>query len=352
MLPKNTVSWTVLLLVYRLVMSQHSTANGNLSTNLLLNTLIEMLQGPLTHHHVFITSEESSAARFNFDALIQQNPGQIFIYQIKEMEKHLQSNCVHECMPKVEFQKQILLLMFVNSFPNYLPKIASNWDFETLMLVNLNNTVDKTLILETEVVQKFRNILLIEEQVSQKNLPVISLYGSTPFVKHNGTASVIKRLGTWDKELFKDREALFPDRFDDFEGEVLNIASDLDDFPLVTIINDRRCGMNLDIVDELSKWLNFSYTTTRQSGDSLWGELENGTWNGLLGEVDHGGKHFTINYFTITRDRLEYFDSSIAYFQEGFGFALKVPPPLPSWMNLIYPFSWKVIFILNLTLVF
>ena len=72
------------------------------------------------------------------------------------------------------------------------------------------------------------------------------------------------------------------------------------------------------------------------------GELDNGTWDGLLGEVIDGDKNFTINYFTITQERLDYFDSSVSYFREGFGFALKNPAPYPPWTSLIYPFSWQV----------
>lgn len=48
-----------------------------------------------------------------------------------------------------------------------------------------------------------------------------------------------------------------------------------------------------------------------------WGEIENGTWVGLLGEVYRGRKDLAINYFTITYERAQYFDYSISYHTEG-----------------------------------
>lgn len=48
-----------------------------------------------------------------------------------------------------------------------------------------------------------------------------------------------------------------------------------------------------------------------------WGEIENGTWVGLLGEVYKGNKDLAINYFTITYERSRYFDFSVSYHTEG-----------------------------------
>ena len=90
-------------------------------------------------------------------------------------------------------------------------------------------------------------------------------------------------------------------------------------------------------------WLDFTYTITIMAPDSMWGEYENGSWNGLLGEVHHGEKDLTTNYFTLTEERLQHFDGSVPYNREGFGFALRAPAPFPAWQNLIFPFTWQVI---------
>ncbi|XP_068232547.1 ionotropic receptor 21a-like [Palaemon carinicauda] len=49
-----------------------------------------------------------------------------------------------------------------------------------------------------------------------------------------------------------------------------------------------------------------------------------------------------INYATLTPERNEDFDLTVPYYHEGFGIILEVPPPLPRWQNILYPFSWLV----------
>ncbi|ROT75577.1 Variant Ionotropic Glutamate Receptor [Penaeus vannamei] len=41
-------------------------------------------------------------------------------------------------------------------------------------------------------------------------------------------------------------------------------------------------------------------------------------------------------------ERVEDFDYSVSHYNEGFGFSIMIPPPLPRWLNLIYPFSLLV----------
>ncbi|XP_047471302.1 glutamate receptor ionotropic, delta-2-like [Penaeus chinensis] len=145
-------------------------------------------------------------------------------------------------------------------------------------------------------------------------------------------------VGSWDNQLFSTIDALFPERFQTFDGEVLHVASDYDDYPLIYETDDVD-GMNIRILKALGAWLNFTFTTTSVASDDLWGSLENGTWTGLLGDVYRGEKNITINYFTVVYERARDFDYTATYFTEGFGFALRVPPPLPAWRNLFLPFT-------------
>lgn len=118
----------------------------------------------------------------------------------------------------------------------------------------------------------------------------------------------------------------------------------MDDYPLLYSDGEDIVGTvdgtNYRILESLGAWLNFTFTLTYTAEDGKWGELENGTtWNGMLGEIYNGHKNITVNYFTVVEERLRYFDVTTPYFYEGFGFALRVPQPLPAWMNLTYPFS-------------
>ena len=84
--------------------------------------------------------------------------------------------------------------------------------------------------------------------------------------------------------------------------------------------------------------LNFTYNLTIYPPDLNWGDFENGSWTGLLGMVHSGDKNFTVNYFGFTSERIEAFDATVSYWNEGFGVALLTPSPLPKWRSIYYPF--------------
>ncbi|KAG7172881.1 Glutamate receptor ionotropic, delta-1-like 29 [Homarus americanus] len=65
----------------------------------------------------------------------------------------------------------------------------------------------------------------------------------------------------------------------------------------------------------------------------------------MLGHVWRGEKDLTINYLTITEERNKYFDFSFPYHNEGYGYSIAIPPPLPRWRSLVYSFTalvWAV----------
>ncbi|XP_068250184.1 glutamate receptor ionotropic, kainate glr-3-like [Palaemon carinicauda] len=149
------------------------------------------------------------------------------------------------------------------------------------------------------------------------------------------------RVGDWDLSVFTSFERLFPDRFSDFHGNEVTIAYNADDQPLLFQREDGQFdGTNYRMLQLLARWLNFSYSFT---SDPLWGERNaNGTWTGILGYLHRGEKDLVLNYITLTPDRVEDFDISVTYHSEGFGIMLKVPPPLPRWQNVIFPFSTEL----------
>ncbi|KAK8384558.1 hypothetical protein O3P69_014259 [Scylla paramamosain] len=150
-------------------------------------------------------------------------------------------------------------------------------------------------------------------------------------------------LGAWSERAFPTFHSLFPRRFESLGGAVVGVASDMDDAPLVFRDEEGEFdGTSRRLLDVIASRMNFSYTLTDRAPDNKWGELENGTWVGLLGEVYRGNKHLAINYFTITEERARFFDYSVSYLTEGFGFALPIPPELPKWTKLVYPFAWDM----------
>ncbi|KAK4303904.1 hypothetical protein Pmani_024111 [Petrolisthes manimaculis] len=192
--------------------------------------------------------------------------------------------------------------------------------------------------------EKTKVTLFPDNQDAKDNRKVIVLFYVLTWLPFHPTQR-LQRLGYWNHLVFREFTALFTSRFRSMGGKAIHVSSDNDDAPLLfqDEEDEKYGGTCKQILEALSNWMNFTYTLTPGAPDLKWGELDdNGTWVGLLGEVYRGNKDLAINYFTITHERAQYFDYSVSYLNEGFGFALPVPPELPRWRNLVYPFTWAV----------
>ncbi|XP_068228133.1 uncharacterized protein [Palaemon carinicauda] len=229
------------------------------------------------------------------------------------------------------------VILIVSDSPTWLLDIGDEWSPSILLVVNANSSLQSEKLLAMPHIQRSPSLSLLE--APKANGPP-TVYTSRPFLRNaRGKRLFLDLVGKWDINDFEVKEDLFPNRFRTFGGEVLHVASDLDDYPLIFEDGEHLDGTNIRILDVLGDWLNFTYTTTIYAEDENWGELVNGSWNGLLGEVYRGTKNLTVNYFTVVYERSRDFEHTSSYFNEGFGFALRIPPPLPAWMSLLYPFS-------------
>ncbi|KAK3875552.1 hypothetical protein Pcinc_019601 [Petrolisthes cinctipes] len=150
-------------------------------------------------------------------------------------------------------------------------------------------------------------------------------------------------LGTWHPNTFMTLEHIFPDQFQDFGGTALRATVSIFDKPAVFQRDDGEVdGFSTRILAAMAYWLNFTYTYNIPEV-AVWGEyLENGTYTGIIGDVQRGESHLAINYFALTYQRSQDFDYSVSYFREGFGLILRDPPPLPHWQSILYPYTGVV----------
>ncbi|KAK3890320.1 hypothetical protein Pcinc_005702 [Petrolisthes cinctipes] len=303
--------------------------------------VVEVVQGPLREKWIVLMMDSSAdqlfSLHFVLDALHKNDhPSPLLLVR---PEKETKWHDQFQSSPSMFYSGRCVLILIIGSCVDWLEE--ESWTPpDYLIVVNVNTSWDATLLIELPLIQRSTSLVLLQG-THMNGILLPHLFTSRYFSKTpHGERLTIDPLGLWDKTRFKTHYEMFPDRFQTLSGEVLHVASDLDDYPLVYSDDDSVDGTNIRILESLGAWLNFTFTLTETAEDNNWGELENGTsWNGLLGEVYRGHKNITVNYFTVVEERLRDFDVTATYFYEGFGFALRVPQPLPAWMSLTYPFK-------------
>lgn len=106
--------------------------------------------------------------------------------------------------------------------------------------------------------------------------------------------------------------------------------------------------MLLQVVRSLSSALNFTVSFTRPSDGEMWGwEQGNGTWTGLMGDLQHRRADIGVADLYIMEPYFAIIDMSVEYDIEYLCFVNPVAGPLPQWMALGLPFlveTWVAIF--------
>lgn len=212
--------------------------------------------------------------------------------------------------------------------------LSTTWNPSFLLLINSNASQSSATVLNDGVVQRSRHVSLLQPFVKGTTNTFVVLT-SFPFrSKRRHTV-----MGLWDKTHYKSVADLFLDRHPNMEGAVLRLGSWCDDYPFIYQAYDQCVGTNLDALALIAAKLNFSYDVQKETQDQNWGALENGTWTGMLGDLVYNDKHLVINLFLVNYERWRDFDTTYPYHAEGFGFLAPLPPPVPQWQSITYPFT-------------
>ncbi|CAC5375410.1 unnamed protein product [Mytilus coruscus] len=107
---------------------------------------------------------------------------------------------------------------------------------------------------------------------------------------------------------------------------------------------NKYTGFSMDILQELANELNFTYELTSPP-DGQWGtETPNGSWTGLVGQLQQRDVDIVAAPLTIQTDRERVIDFTYPYFYEPSVILIKKPDPnLTKWRTLIDPFSPTVL---------
>ncbi|GFN90015.1 glutamate receptor [Plakobranchus ocellatus] len=118
--------------------------------------------------------------------------------------------------------------------------------------------------------------------------------------------------------------------------------------------NDRYEGFSMDLATMLAEYVGFMFEF-RLVADGNYGSRneENGTWNGMMGELIDGTAHLAVAPLTITADRERYVDFSKPFMEIGVTIMIKKPqsqrPGVFSFMEPLSVEVWLCIIVAYLT---
>ena len=102
-----------------------------------------------------------------------------------------------------------------------------------------------------------------------------------------------------------------------------------------TLLWESSCcsGFALEVFEMVRKKLNFEYTLYVVE-DGKWGNLENGSWNGMIGDLVDDKADFIMNIMTALEQRAEYIHFTSHFMESDFGIARvrEMTKKIPSYL--------------------
>ncbi|XP_050390556.2 glutamate receptor 4 [Patella vulgata] len=165
---------------------------------------------------------------------------------------------------------------------------------------------------------------------------------------HNMDPDKFKNIGYWASGtgLMLVDSTVYQNIFTDFGNRTLVIgALPAEPFNMKTTVGNitKWEGFCIDILNEMAEKFNFHYVIS-EPADRIWGSpVEDGTWNGIVGQVVKGNYAFGVGPFTITSVREAVIDFTKPYMEEGIGILIRKPNSESKKMfKMFIPFAPEV----------
>ncbi|XP_033760011.1 uncharacterized protein LOC117342117 isoform X2 [Pecten maximus] len=144
---------------------------------------------------------------------------------------------------------------------------------------------------------------------------------------------------------------IFPNAKFGFNGREFLVSTNVWDPFVAKHDNMTFTGFCMDMLDHLAASLNFTYRLTMPA-DLAWGmEFDNGSFNGLVGQMQRNEIDLTVAPMSIQTNREAVMDFSYPYFYEPTVMILKKPDPSETkWRTLIDPFTTTVLICIGIAL--
>ncbi|KAG5684286.1 hypothetical protein PVAND_013522 [Polypedilum vanderplanki] len=162
----------------------------------------------------------------------------------------------------------------------------------------------------------------------------------------------LKKIGTWNStvglNIHLDRFATIPTETDPFKSKVLKILIVVENPPYAMRKettsqlkgNDQFEGHNIELIEKLAARLGFNYTFEIQEDRKYGNRQSDGSWDGMIGELQADRADIAITDLTITSERVEAADFTMPFMDLGIQIVFQKPKKEdPDLFSFLQPFS-------------
>ncbi|XP_068234255.1 ionotropic receptor 21a-like [Palaemon carinicauda] len=240
----------------------------------------------------------------------------------------------------------VIIMVVTSAEENWWPfwHPPDYWQSSSIVLVTTSPSCTTQDFLKTKFLQQTSSVAMVcpyvPHNASTTHGPLFKAWTWLPY----SSGQRLFDIGFWHSNRFLEWSDLFVDRFKDMSLKKINIWANTLDMPFYYAREDGSgSGQTLQILDVLSKWLHHKYTIEGS-------QLFNITVIGDL--LERGEMDLQINgaVQTLERNKKYLISAPLAY--QGFSLILQVPPPVPSWQNIVYPFTWSVWLAIFISVIF
>ncbi|XP_076063507.1 ionotropic receptor 21a-like [Oratosquilla oratoria] len=178
---------------------------------------------------------------------------------------------------------------------------------------------------------------------------------NTPYKPLTASDSPLTTKTVWRRDKFVPSGVdFFPDKLKDMHGSTLRVVT-FHFPPRLFIVPDeegkiKASGVEIEEIRAISEALNFTLEFTLPTDGGMWGSaLENGTWTGLMGDLQYRRADIGLGDLFIMEPYFAIIEMSINYDTDYLTFVNPTPKPLPQWVSLTLPFTpviWGLLLLL------
>lgn len=316
--------------------------------------LKELFLGPLLHENLLVVIEEELIRPTQLNLLLQKFSQMGYSQYVLLTSKNF-SQTPEEIknLSSLKQESKFMLLIVFSGISVQISESLENQDWQKpdyCLLVNTNSSFFYHIEEQKfEIVNGCKYLSYIQQFTTPLNNSRYVVYHSKYWSASEPKKKTQKLVGPWVRNNFLTKDRLFARPLN---GQKLYLASFCDDFPFLYIKENKCIGSNIALLEYITSKFNVSFEVQIATSDNNIIGFKNGSWTGPLKDLAYNKKDLLINSAPMIEDYTSTFDLTYPYKTEIIIIALAIPPKVPRWLGIFYPFTLLTWAAIGITLIF